>query len=68
LILPLIVFNVTRMAKKKNPHAVALGKRGGSKGGRLRAQKLTAERRSEIARKAVLARWAKHKKDQQKSD
>jgi hypothetical protein len=45
--------------KKKNPHAVALGKRGGSKGGKLRAAKLSAERRSEIARKAVLARWAK---------
>jgi len=47
---------------KKNPHAVALGKLGGSKGGKVRATRLTAERRSEIARKAVLARWAKHKK------
>jgi len=27
---------------------------------------LSPEQRSEIARKAVLARWAKHKKDQQK--
>jgi hypothetical protein len=68
LILPLIAFKVARMAKKKNPHAVALGKRGGSKGGRLRAEKLSPEKRSEIARKAVLARWAKHKKDQQKPD
>jgi len=49
------------MTKKKNPHAVALGKLGGSKGGRTRATKLSAEQRSEIARKAVLARWAKHK-------
>ena len=47
------------MAKKKNPNAVALGKLGGSKGGKIRAAKLTAEERSEIARKAVLARWAK---------
>ena len=47
------------MAKKKNPNAVALGKLGGSKGGKIRAAKLTAEQRSEIARKAVLARWAK---------
>ena len=54
------------MAKKKNPHAVALGKRGGSKGGKLRAEKLSPEKRSEIARKAVLARWAKYKKGQQK--
>jgi hypothetical protein len=56
------------MARKKNPHAVALGRRGGSKGGKLRAQKLSAEQRREIARKAVLARWAKYKKEQQKSD
>ena len=50
------------MAKKKNPHAVALGKIGGSKGGKARAARLTPERRREIAQKAVLARWAKHKK------
>jgi hypothetical protein len=50
------------MAKKKNPHAVALGKLGGSKGGKLRAEKLSEEQRREIARKAVLARWAKHRK------
>jgi hypothetical protein len=68
LILLVIALKVARMAKKKNPHAVALGKRGGSKGGKLRAQKLSPERRSEIARKAVLARWAKYKKDQQKPD
>ncbi len=49
------------MAKEKNPAAVALGKLGGSKGGRVRAAKLSPERRSEIARKAVLARWAKVK-------
>jgi len=50
------------MTKKKNPHAVALGKLGGSKGGKVRAAKLTAEQRSEIARKAVLTRWAKQRK------
>lgn len=56
------------MTRKKNPHAVALGKMGGSKGGRQRAAKLTAERRREIARNAVLARWAKFRaaKDQEK--
>jgi hypothetical protein len=47
------------MAKKKNPNAVALGKLGGSKGGKIRAAKLTPEERREIARKAVLVRWAK---------
>lgn len=50
------------MPKKKNPHAVALGKLGGSKGGKIRAAKLSAEQRAEIARKAVTARWAKAKK------
>jgi hypothetical protein len=54
------------MAKRKNPHAVALGKKGGSKGGKIRAAKLTPEQRSEIARKAVLARWAKRKKKEEK--
>lgn len=42
---------------KKNPHAVALGRRGGKKGGPARAKKLSAERRKEIARKAAEARW-----------
>jgi len=50
-----------RVAKKKNPNAVALGKLGGSKGGKIRAQRLSAEQRKEIARKAVMARWAKEK-------
>jgi len=48
--------------RKKNPAAVALGRRGGKKGGPARAAKLTPEQRSESARKAVLARWAKAKK------
>jgi len=48
--------------KKKNPHAVALGRLGGLKGGKARTARLTAEQRRELARKAVLARWAKAKK------
>jgi hypothetical protein len=56
---------------KKNEAAVALGKlraktltdeersRGGQKGGRVRAERLTAARRKEIARKAAKARWGK---------
>ncbi len=43
----------------KNPHAVELGRLGGMKGGRVRADKLTPEQRSEIARKAAMARWKK---------
>ena len=39
--------------------AVEMGRRGGKKGGRARAEKLTPERRSEIARKAANARWKK---------
>lgn len=42
----------------KNPAAVALGRLGGKKGGKARAEKLTAKRRSEIAKKAAKARWA----------
>ena len=41
----------------KNPAAVELGRLGGLKGGKARAEKLTAEERSAIARKAARARW-----------
>lgn len=41
----------------KDPAAVALGRRGGLKGGKARAEKLTPEQRSEIARKAARTRW-----------
>jgi hypothetical protein len=43
----------------KNPAAVALGRLGGLKGGKARAAKLTAKKRSEIAKKAARARWNK---------
>lgn len=43
----------------KNPHAVALGRLGGQKGGRARAAKLSAKKRKEIAQKAAKARWGK---------
>ena len=41
----------------KNPFAVALGRRGGLKGGPARAAKLSAKQLSESARKAAQARW-----------
>ena len=44
-------------ATGKDPAAVALGRKGGLKGGAARAKKLTAKRRSEIAKKAAKARW-----------
>lgn len=43
----------------KDPQRVARGKLGGAKGGKLRAEKLSPERRSEIARKAAVARWGR---------
>ncbi len=49
---------------KKDPAAVALGRKGGLKGGPARAAKMTPEERKESARKAVLARWAKAKGEQ----
>jgi len=42
---------------KKNPAAVALGRLGGLRGGPARAEKLSAEQRREIAKKAATARW-----------
>lgn len=43
----------------KDPERVARGKLGGAKGGKLRADKLSPERRSEIAKAAAAARWGK---------
>jgi hypothetical protein len=52
--------------KQKPPEAVSeylsqIGHRGGVRGGRGRATKLTKKRRQEIARRAALARWKKEK-------
>ena len=41
----------------KNPAAVALGRLGGLKGGKARAESLSKKKRSEIAKKAAAARW-----------
>ncbi|HTV31439.1 MAG TPA: RNA-binding protein [Xanthobacteraceae bacterium] len=43
----------------KDQAAVALGRKGGLKGGKARAATMTAERRAEIARKAAKVRWGK---------
>ena len=43
--------------RKKNPHAVALGKLGGKKGGAARAKTLSSKRRKAIAKEAVERRW-----------
>jgi hypothetical protein len=44
---------------EKNQAAVELGRLGGLKGGKARAEKLTSEERAEIARTAARARWKK---------
>ena len=41
----------------KNPAAVALGRLGGAKGGKARAENLSKRRRSQIAKKAAMTRW-----------
>lgn len=48
---------------EKNQAAVELGRKGGLKGGKARAAKLTPERRREIAKKAAQARWQKKQGD-----
>src|SRR5712692_10151755 len=45
------------MDEKKNEAAVQLGRLGGIKGGRARANKLSNEQRTDIARGAAEARW-----------
>lgn len=42
---------------EKDPLAAELGRRGGLKGGRARAESLSATARSQIASKAAKARW-----------
>lgn len=49
--------------KEKNQAAVALGKLGGKKGGEKRAERLSPERRKEIAQQGAQSRWAMKKSD-----
>ena len=49
--------------KAKDPAAVTLGRLGGLKGGKARADKLTPEKRKAIAKKAAEARWKSVKLD-----
>jgi hypothetical protein len=42
----------------KNPFAVALGRKGGLKGGKARAAGMTAKERSDSAKRAAQARWS----------
>lgn len=46
-----------RSEAEKSPQAVERGRKGGKKGGKARAEKLSDERRAEIAKKAAAERW-----------
>jgi hypothetical protein len=52
------------MTEGKNPAAVELGRGGGLKGGKARAASMTPEVRSESARNAAKARWAKKRQQE----
>jgi len=55
------------VTEEKNPAAVELGRLRVKKGGKVHAEKLTPEQRSEIARKAAKARWEKKRQQEQES-
>ena len=57
-----VVSQATGQELGKNPAAVALGRLGGQKGGKARAESLSPRRRKQIAKKAAEARWAKLRK------
>jgi hypothetical protein len=50
----------------KNPFAVALGRKGGLKGGKARAAGMTAKERSDSAKRAAQARWSGNNSSQGK--
>jgi len=54
---------ITKAKKRKNPAAVALGRLGGKKGAKGRMEKMTPERRRQIASSAARIRWAREKKN-----
>lgn len=58
LSIPTASYTLAGMAKKKNPAAVSLGR----KGGKARWQGVSPAERSEAAKKAITARWAKRKR------
>jgi hypothetical protein len=55
--------NIQKTADGKDPIAVAMGRRGGLKGGRARADSMTPVQRSALAKKAAAARWANRESD-----
>jgi len=59
MIVDLATGEITESVSFKNPAAVSLGRLGGLKGGKARADSLTPERRKEIAMNAAKKRWGK---------
>lgn len=55
-------FRVVQEATEQSVDYSVLGRKGGLKGGKARAEKLTPEERSLIAKKAANARWGKREK------
>jgi hypothetical protein len=49
----------SKKGAKRHSAAVVLGRLGGSKGGKARAEKLSSKQRAAIARRAARARWAR---------
>jgi hypothetical protein len=56
---PIVIPDAVEPEKPKNPAAVSLGRLGGLKGGKARAESLSKKKRTEIARLAAAARWRK---------
>ena len=52
----------------KDPAAVALGRKGGLKGGKARAASMTPKQRTAAAKKAAAARWGKSKASDSQAD
>jgi len=59
LVVDLATGEKTEPDEGKDPAAVALGRKGGLKGGKARAAKMTSAERSELARRAAEARWSR---------
>lgn len=52
---------ILRNRRVVNPHAAALGRLGGLKGGPARAAALSAKQRRDVARRAAQARWRRRR-------
>jgi hypothetical protein len=59
---------MVKMPPEMKEYLAKMGKKGGKKGGPARAAAMTPEQRSESARKAVRARWAKKRSSSKSSN